>query len=176
MNGKPCTVTKEQIEALYIRDGKSSIETASILGCGKSSILRMMKRLGIERRTVSQALTGKILPPEVCKKVSDRAKERQQGANHSCWKGGRLVVTRGYILIWKKGHPAASRKGYVMEHRLIMEEIVGRYLTDEEEVHHKNFIHGDNAPDNLQLFPNHAEHMKAHKGNLKTHQRHLITS
>ena len=171
MNEKHPDITKEQIERLYIHEGRSSIETAAILGCTKKVILGKMAKFDIKRRTVSQALTGKTMPDAVKEKMSVSAKERQQGESHTCWKGGRIKSSRGYILIWKKEHPGAGLKGYVSEHRLIMEDIIGRYLTPEEEVHHKNFIRSDNNPDNLQLFANHSEHMKAHKGMLRKHQQ-----
>ena len=95
--------------------------------------------------------------------MSKAAKANQQGENHSSWKGGRLNHHQGYILIWKKDHPYAESKGYVLEHRLVMEEVVGRILGPEEVVHHVNGIRNDNRPENLMLFANHAAHMKFHE-------------
>ena len=40
---------------------------------------------------------------------------------------------------------------YVLEHRLVMARLLGRPLTDEETVHHKDNNKENNAPDNLQL-------------------------
>ena len=58
-----------------------------------------------------------------------------------------------YIYIKKlaKNHPAADRDGYVFEHRLVMEEMLCRYLRKDEFVHHKNKIKTDNRKQNLML-------------------------
>ncbi|MBM3708448.1 MAG: hypothetical protein FJW69_08980 [Actinobacteria bacterium] len=46
----------------------------------------------------------------------------------------------------------ASKVGYIMEHRKIMAEILGRNLLPNEIIHHKNGIKNDNHPDNLVLM------------------------
>lgn len=38
------------------------------------------------------------------------------------------------------------------QHRVIMAEIIGRPLTEEETVHHLNGIRDDNRPENLELW------------------------
>ena|SRR3990167_9417979 len=68
----------------------------------------------------------------------------------------------GYILICNPKHPFSNNKGYVREHRLVMERHIGRYLNSNEVVHHKNGIKDDNRIENLELFPNISEHMKFH--------------
>ena len=84
------------------------------------------------------------------------------GTDASHWKNGRWIHKRGYIWIWNRNHPFANADGYVYEHRLIMEKHLGRYLTKQEVVHHKNGIKNDNRIENLELISSASEHLKRH--------------
>ena len=61
----------------------------------------------------------------------------------------------GYIFV------KIGRK-YEPEHRLVVEEKIGRMLEKEEVVHHLNSKRDDNKIENLMLFPNQKEHSKFH--------------
>ena len=84
------------------------------------------------------------------------------------WQGGRIVSPDGYIKIACPGHPCATKRGfYVMEHRLVMEAHLGRYLKPTEIVHHINGIVDDNRLENLMLFPSRKAHSAFHRAQEK---------
>ncbi len=88
-----------------------------------------------------------------------------QREDHPMWKGGRHEVGNGYIRLNLPDHPMADAKGRVLEHRKVMAEQIGRLLTPEEVVHHRNEDRGDNRPENLGLMTDQSSHMKEHRRN-----------
>jgi DNA-directed RNA polymerase subunit RPC12/RpoP len=60
---------------------------------------------------------------------------------------------RGYISVLMPNHPNSDAGGYILEHRLVMSQHIGRPLTSKETVHHKNGIKNDNRIENLELYP-----------------------
>lgn len=70
----------------------------------------------------------------------------------------------GRIAVHVPDHPKANNSGYVLKHRYVMEQYIGRYLSSDEHVHHCNEDKSDNSIENLELML-HREHMR-HRNNL----------
>ena len=71
------------------------------------------------------------------------------------------VVQTGYIYEWCPTHPYALY-GMVMQHRLVMESSLGRFLDRQERVHHRNHVRNDNRIENLHLYATQADHQRDH--------------
>ena len=71
-----------------------------------------------------------------------------------------IAHSAGYRLAWLPGHPRASR-GRVLEHILVAERMLGRYLSGDESVHHKDHDKANNDPSNLLVLTS-SEHSKLH--------------
>lgn len=58
-------------------------------------------------------------------------------------------------------HPKANAKGLYPLHRVLMENKIGRLLSDDEDVHHLDEVKMNNDPENLKVLTK-AEHTRLH--------------
>ena len=80
----------------------------------------------------------------------------------SMWNIERIVSKGDYNYAVVPSHPKAIKFGYVLEHRIVMENYLCRSLDDDEVVHHKNGNKKDNRIENLEIMTN-SEHARMHQ-------------
>lgn len=105
---------------------------------------------GVERVVRGSSLRNGLT--RSCGCLSDEVKRQRRGVKGPGWKGGKTHSSTGYVLVQMPSHPAATKSGYVAEHRLVMENKIGRFLTKYETVHHINGNRTDNRENNLELW------------------------
>ncbi len=110
------------------------------------------------KKNIAKAVKKRMQPKHIREKFSRLWK----GKNNPRWKGGQYTDKDGYVYILKPSHPLARKNGYIKRCNLVMEKKIGRYLTPEEIVHHRNSIRNDDRIKNLKLFPNHKSHISFH--------------
>lgn len=122
---------KASVKRLYEK-GWSQAQIATQLQSSQISISRLLAEVGVKTRGANAS-----------------------GDRHGAWKGGVVSHGSGYVLQYvPQEHPMAvmrTKTGYVMQHRLVMAEVLGRPLSSYETVHHINGNRTDNRPENLQL-------------------------
>ena len=95
-----------------------------------------------------------------------------QGDKNPAWKGGVTYFRKHgnypsvkYVRCPLEFVAMARRDGYVMEHRLLVAQAIGRPLLRKEVVHHDNHDALDNSLGNLLLFASNADHKRyEHRG------------
>lgn len=100
----------------------------------------------------SKSNTGKTKNQFCCKDCSNSFKTKLTGKYSSAWKGGKPKHSSGYIRVLRPDHPHCDTTNYVLEHRLVMEKELGRYLKSEEIVHHIDHDKSNNDINNLELL------------------------
>lgn len=111
-----------------------------------------------ERKHRSDAHKGKKISEEQRRVISERNSCNYNGMNGY---GHTKRQNCGYILAYAPKHPKVHKDGYVMLHTVVMERHIGRYLKQNEVVHHINHDREDNRIENLKLMDK-KDHMKMH--------------
>lgn len=68
------------------------------------------------------------------------------------WEIKKVVKKGEYLYAVVLNHPRATKNNYVLHHRVVMENSLGRLLTKEEVVHHLNGNKHDNRIENLEVM------------------------
>jgi hypothetical protein len=87
---------------------------------------------------------------------------QNRGAASHAWSGGRKRLQGREMVYVGRGHPMAPTQRYVMTHRLVMAEALGRPLEPTEHVHHINLDPTDNRLENLVVLTK-GQHMRLHR-------------
>ena len=83
------------------------------------------------------------------------------------------IVSKGdynYAVVYD--HPNRTKHNYVLEHRVVIENHIGRLLKEDEVVHHKDGNKKNNSIDNLELMLDY-EHSRHHGVENGTHMVEL---
>ena len=113
---------------------------------------------------------GKYCSKECCLSVTNKVLEKNgmstrfvKGQKAHNFKGKVIHPGKGtdYYLVHLPGHPNCTASGYVREHRVLMENVIGRYLTKDEVVHHRDGDGLNNDINNLEIMTK-AEHRRHH--------------
>jgi hypothetical protein len=149
---------KQEMRQLYEAQDYSIEDVAIHFDTSRETIRYHLKRQGVTLRPVG------------C--MTEKAKNKQRGANHHSWSGGRYRHRSGYCYAIAHGHPHA-KNGYVYEHRLVMEAhllasdpnhpaLQNGVLSRKWIVHHVNGDKSDNRLQNLEVLPRNVHHSWMH--------------
>lgn len=170
---------------------RTATEVARLAGCDRSHVYRCIERFGLKLKQrkkpaphdslkpqILALANGKLTSAEIAAQLgcSDKhvqnilriynAERLSRGARHGelnhGYIGGRSIDLDGYALVQAHAdHPHARTTGLIYEHRLVVEQEIGRYLLPTEVVDHIDGLQLHNSPSNLRVFASNRDHLRA---------------
>lgn len=171
--GSPCKVyvDVEFALAMYNTGHYTIHQLSNLLGVCDGTLYYALRDAGCEfshkwkkevsdgqRIRLSLMNKGKKLSEKQRKVISERNSCNYNGLNGY---GHTKKHNKGYVVAYVPKHPRAHKDGYQMLHTILVERQIGRYLSDDEVVHHINHNREDNRIENLQLMKK-KDHMSMH--------------
>lgn len=119
------------------------------------SVKDIITTIGISRETFRKYTVLHYGPQKKRALVLSNLPPRPSGASSPKWKGNKEITRAGYYRIY------LGNGKRIMEHRMVMEEFLGRKLSRVESVHHLNGDKKDNRIENLVIVEP-GEHTRLH--------------
>jgi len=104
-------------------------------------------------------------PPPQTVEWREASRQRMTGSGCPRWNGGKYLTHAGYLMVRPPAdypHSPPDKRGYIREHRMVMEMHLGRALRPGEVVHHLNGDKIDNRIENLEVCDSQSEHITGH--------------
>lgn len=128
--------------------------------CAATFLARRPTQETCSRRCAAKAMTLQPRPCEMCGEMFQPVSRRTRFCSKACSakatglakRKGRMRTAPGYFMLYLPDHPMANKKGYLLEHRKVMADTLGRMLLPTEVVHHRNGVKDDNRPENLEVL------------------------
>jgi hypothetical protein len=131
--GFPSYTKKGWLHGKYITEEIPAKQIARACFVGTETISKWLEKFNIPMRKRGESIRNKHNPN---------------------WRGGRISDGSGYIMVLSPTHPYKNKRGYVREHRLVMEKHLGRHIKPGEIVHHIDGNRENNKIENLLLTTN----------------------
>lgn len=173
MNKRNCNrnaVDLNILETLYVKERKPMHEVAAVMGFSVGKIFKVLTENDFPKREAHKGFLGKRHSDKAKDKISKAHKgkivsvETKRKMSEADKKGGighKKKRKDGYMCVYFPDHPRSSKSGYIMEHILVAEALLGRHLNDKECVHHRNGKRDDNRKENLEVMTK-SQHMSFH--------------
>jgi hypothetical protein len=133
-------VDEDELRRKYIDENKPMHTVAEEMGVAVGTVYNYLKKYNIQsRKQTDYPITDKQ------RQAGRRAWEANRGRKLSIETRRKISLARikggighkkqradGYIAVYFPDHPRSSTDGYIMEHILVMEALVGRHLETDE--------------------------------------------